>query len=400
MFVSVTWRLLLILLAVGLSIVVGLRARAALAQAATEALVERVLEVPPVWRSGPLAEERRLRLPPGFRVGVFAAGLEGARFMALGPGGEVYVGSASGGRAGRVSRLLDQDGDGVAEAAQAFVEGLRLSHSVAYRGGWLYVGETHQVVRVQDADGDGVAERREVVVPDLPEGGSHFTRTIAFGPDGMLYVSIGSTCNVCLEQDPRRATVMRFRPDGSGGEIFAAGLRNSVGLAFHPRTGELWATDNGRDRLGDDFPPDELNVVRQGQHYGWPRCNADRQPDPDFGDPAFCATTASPALGFQAHSAALGLAFAGSMRLPAAFEDSLFVAFHGSWDRGVPTGYRIVRVTQQNDLPVRYDDFVIGWGDTSPAWGRPVDVLVAADGSLLISDDRVGAIYRVSYEGP
>jgi glucose/arabinose dehydrogenase len=239
------------------------------------------------------------------------------------------------------------------------------------------------------------------IVSNLPDGG-HSTRTIVFGADGKLYVSIGSSCNVCKEKDPRRAAVVRYNADGTGEDIFATGLRNSVGLAWHPTTKELWGTDNGRDMLGDDVPPDEINIIRQGQNYGWPNCYADRVPDAEFGSPEFCRKTEPPVAKLQAHSAPLGLAFYTGTQFPKEYHGDLFVAFHGSWNRSKKTGYKVVRLRIGNGRVNDVRDFITGWlspDGREEVLGRPVDLVVGKDGGLYLSDDAAGVIYRIGYRG-
>jgi len=329
----------------------------------------------------------------GFTVSVYAEDLNGARFMALGPDGVPYL-SLTG--QGRVVKLPDQDGDGRADSVVAVARGLNIPHGLAFRGDTLYVAETNRVVRFVP----GVAAP-QVVVPDLPHGRGHFTRTLVVGPrDGMLYVSVGSSCNICDERDARRAAVLRFKPDGSGAEIFVHGLRNSVGLAFDPATGELWGTNNDRDMLGDDLPPDRINILHQGGDYGWPRCYLPGRPNPEYPS-ADCDHLAGPAITFQAHSAPLGITFSTGTQFPAEYRGGAFVAFHGSWNRSVPTGYKVVYVRVRDGRPVAITDFLVGFlpeGANSP-WARPVGVLVAKDGSLLVSDDYSGRIFRVHYDG-
>jgi glucose/arabinose dehydrogenase len=268
---------------------------------------------------------------------------------------------------------------------------------LAFRGDTLYVAETNRVVRFVP----GVAAS-QVVVPDLPHGAGHFTRTIVFGPrDGKLYVSVGSSCNICNERDAHRATVLRFNADGSGGEIFAHGLRNSVGLAFDPATGDLWGTNNDRDLLGDDLPPDRINILHQGGDYGWPQCYLPGHQNPEYPN-ADCGHLAEPAITFQAHSAPLGIVFSTGTQFPPEYRGGAFVAYHGSWNRSIPTGYKVVYVRRQDGRPVAITDFIVGFlpeGSDTP-WARPVDVLVAKDGSLLVSDDYSGRIFRIHYVGP
>jgi glucose/arabinose dehydrogenase len=340
--------------------------------------------------------EQSLLLPPGFQIRTFASGLEAVRFMTVGPDGDLYA-TVPG--QGKVVRLPDRNGDGSADEVIAYAEGLNRPHGLAFNGSYLYVGETDGLTRVADTDGNGRADLRERLA-ELPSGGGHWTRTVGFGPDGMLYVSIGSSCNVCEERDPRRAAIMQFAPDGSNGRIYARGLRNAVGFVFHPTSGELWAANNGRDMLGDDVPPETVNVVHDGDDFGWPRCINGTRPDPQFGGPGACDGVARPAVEMQAHSAPLGLAFYTGEQFPADYRGDLFVAFHGSWNRTEPTGYKVVRIPMRDGQPTgEVQDFITGWLQGGDDWGRPVDVQVAPDGGLYISDDGADRIYRVIYMG-
>jgi len=339
-----------------------------------------------------------ITLPPGFGISVFAEGLSNPRMMTVGPDGQLYVAERG---AGRIIRLPDRDGDGVADTIEVVVDGLRAPSSIAfYRDGSLYAGETTRVLRLTEPDNNGVFQTREVVVDGLPEGG-HNTRTVLFSPDWeYLFVSVGSSCNVCSEADERRATIMRYNPDGSGEQVYAQGLRNAVGIVFRPGTDELWATNNGRDRMGDDLPPETIYLVRQGDDAGWPRCHAGRISDPDFGGPGACDGVAAPAVEMQAHSAPLGLTFYTGEQFPESYRGHLFVAFHGSWNRSVPTGYKVVGIPMENGTPGRVYDFAAGWlRPNGTRWGRPVDVQTGADGSLFVSDDGEGRIYRIFYAG-
>jgi glucose/arabinose dehydrogenase len=316
--------------------------------------------------------------------------------MTLGPDGSLYVAERG---AGRIVRLPDRNGDGVADGVEVAADGLQAPSSIDfYTDGSLYVGETTRILRLNDPDGDGVFQEREVVIDGLPSGG-HNTRTVLFSPDGRyLYVSIGSSCNVCVESDERRATIMRYNPDGSGGEVYARGLRNAVGITFRPGTDELWATDNGRDWLGDNQPPETIYLVHQGDDAGWPRCHAARIVDPEFGSPGACDGVAVPAVEMQAHSAPLGLTFYAGAQFPPEYRGDLFVAFHGSWNRSVPTGYKVVRIPIADGAPGAVQDFAAGWlREDGSHWGRPVDVLTGPDGSLFVSDDSGGVIYRIFY---
>jgi glucose/arabinose dehydrogenase len=352
--------------------------------------------VPGVASTRVVPPQETINLPPGFGISVFSSGLRDPRMMALGPDGTLYVAERG---TGRIVRLPDYDGDDVADQVEVVADGLRAPSSIAfYTDGSLYVGETTRVLRLSDPDGDGVFQEREVVIDGLPSGG-HSTRTVLVSPDGEhLYVSIGSSCNVCVEGDERRATIMRYNPDGSGGEVYAEGLRNAVGITFRLGADELWATNNGRDWLGDDQPPETIYVVNQGDDAGWPRCHAARIVDPDLGEPGDCEGVAEPVVEMQAHTAPLGLGFYTGEQFPEEYRGDLFVALHGSWNRTVPVGYRVVRIPIEDGEPGAVQDFATGWLRANGSnWGRPVDVLTRADGSLFISDDVGGVIYRVFY---
>jgi glucose/arabinose dehydrogenase len=264
------------------------------------------------------------------------------------------------------------------------------------------VGVPSGVVRLHDDDGDGRADRRESVVDEIPAGGQHTTRTVAFLPDGRMVLSVGSSCNVCEEEDPRRAAIVIYDgPDGEGERIFAGGLRNAVGLAVRPDTGELWATNNGRDLMGDELPPETIYVVEAGADYGWPYCHSGDIVDPDLGFEGACEGVEKPVVEMQAHSAPLGLTFYTGEMFPSEYRGDLFIAFHGSWNRSVPTGYKIVRLPFREGEPAAaVEDFATGWLDqeTGDASGRPVDVLVGAEGALYVSDDKGGFIYRIIYQ--
>ena len=316
--------------------------------------------------------------------------------MALGPDGHIYVAERG---AGRIIRLPDRDGDGVADGIELVAERLNAPSSIAFhKDGSLYVGETTRILRLSEPDGAGVYQNQEVVVRGLPSGG-HNTRTVLFSPDwSSLFVSVGSSCNVCREKDERRATIISYLPDGSGEKIFATGLRNAVGIAFRPGTDELWATNNGRDWVGDDLPPETIYLVRKGDDAGWPRCHAGRIEDPDLGEQGSCQGVAPPAVEMQAHSAPLGLTFYTGRQFPSDYQGHLFVAFHGSWNRSVPTGYKVVRIPMENGKPGPVHDFASGWlREDGTNWGRPVDLLTGPDGSLFVSDDGQGTIYRIFY---
>lgn len=343
---------------------------------------------------------QRLRVPNGFRVGVFADRLDNPRMMAIANDGTVYVT-----RPGRddVLALRDRDGDGRAEERKTVLSDLDTAHGIAVYDGRLWVAGATKVLAAELRENGTVGEWR-TVIDDLPAGKGHSKRTIGFGPDGMLYVSVGSTCNACVEADEEHATILRARPDGRGREIFARGLRNTIGFTWHPETRELWGLDHGSDWRGDDQPPEELNRIVQGRHYGWPYCFGDRQPDPLFRDAprgttkeAFCGRTTGPVLTYQAHSAPIGMTFYTGAQFPAEYRDDAFAAMRGSWNRKPPTGYKVIRIRFERGQPARFEDFLSGFLIENGAahFGRPAGVAVAKDGALLVSEDTNGIIYRV-----
>jgi len=334
-----------------------------------------------------------VQLPSGFIMTAFASGLNGPRFMAIGPGGVLFVAERG---ANRVVALPDRDGDGRADETLVVADDLQAPSSLAFDGNTLYIGETTRVTRLRLGP-DLRPLQRDVIIADLPSGPGHSTRTILLGRDGRLYVASGSSCNVCNERDPHRAAVWVYNADGSGGRLFARGLRNAVGLALNPWTGEIWATNNGRDLLGDDSPPETVYVVQDGRDYGWPRCHAGTLVDPQFGGPGACDGIERPILEMQAHMAPLGLTFYAAEQFPPQYR-GLFIALHGSWNRSVPVGYKVMRVPLvDGHVAGPAEDFATGWlKPDGSSWGRPVGVTVAADGSLLVSDDKGGFVYRIS----
>ena len=370
----------------------------------------------------------QLQVPPGFRIDVFAEGLGYVRMMALTPAGDLVAtsstralaGQGCGGGSciaddGRLFLLPDRDGNGVADTTTVLMDGLDRPSGIAYHDGALYTSVWGRVLRVPERDGTFRGEDAETVVGDLPTGPSHWSRTIAFDRAGKMYVHAGSSCNVCVEENERRAAITQYNADGTGARIFARGLRNAVGLAFHPSTGELWATNNQRDLLTDDFPPEYVSVVRDGDHFGWPYCHVG-VPDPEYGHLGSCGETRAPTVLLPAHTAPLGLAFYTGQQFPAEHRGDLFVALHGSWNRADPHGYKVVRVPMTGGVPGPVQDFATGWLPTPPscnnaaadagrdaticrgdAWGRPVDLAVGPDGALYLSDDQAGVIYRITY---
>lgn len=338
----------------------------------------------------------KINLPPGFHIEVYASGIEGARSLTLGDNGVVFVGSRD---AGRVYALVDEKHDGSAVSVVTVATNLDTPNGVAFFKGSLYVAEVSRILRY-----DNIMEKlsqppEPVVINDsLPKERHHGWKFIAIGPDGKLYVPEGAPCNICASQDERFATIMRMNTDGSGLEIFARGVRNTVGFDWDPGKHELWFTDNGRDWLGDDAPPDELNhAARQGQHFGYPYYYGDNIADPEFKEHPDAAVFTPPAQKLGAHAAALGMRFYTGKMFPAEYQNQIFIAEHGSWNRTSPTGYRITLVRLQDGRPVSYEVFAQGWLQDIDAWGRPVDVLVMPDGALLVSDDRANAVYRISY---
>jgi len=351
------------------------------------------LEVPDRYRRGVFEQRHELRVPPGARIAVFAAGLEGPRLMTVTPAGDILVSEPG---ADRIRLLRDDDRDGVAETLITYADDLQRPHGLAFHGQNLYVAETGRLSLLRDENGDGQADTRRTISRDIPGAGGHWTRTVVVADDGTAFVSAGSSCNVCEEEDPRRAAVLEFGPGEKEAEIFARGLRNSVGLALHPDTGELWGSDNGRDMLGDDLPPEEINLIRKGSDYGWPYCYGNRTPDPKYDRPDRCKDTTPPQVTMQAHSAPLGIAFGKGLNFPETFQKMLFVGFHGSWNRSVPTGYKLVGIPFEEGRPVGGPvDIISGWLEGRTAWGRPVGPLVGPDGALYLSDDRTGAVYRI-----
>jgi glucose/arabinose dehydrogenase len=351
------------------------------------------------WSGAPPEAEAfgaRIRAADGYAVSLYAE-VPKARFLRPTSGGDLLVSVP---REGAIVRLLrDADGNGLPDGQETLLSGLDKPHGLDLHDGWLYIGEGSAVARIRfDVASGRTAGALERVVTGLPAGGNHWTRTVRIGPDGHLYVSVGSSCNVCIEEDERRAAMLRFARDGSAPQVFARGLRNSVGFDWQPGTGDLYATDNGRDLLGDDEPPCELNRVVEGGDYGWPVANGNRRLDPDFGagNEARAAASLPPAHPFGAHNAPLGIVFLRSQRQPVAYHGRALVALHGSWNRTRKDGYKVVSLAWADDGSIREADFLTGFLSDEAVIGRPVDVAEAADGTIFVSDDYAGAIYRVA----
>lgn len=339
----------------------------------------------------------RIQLPPGFRISVFASNVPGARSMTLSPSGVLYVGSR---QAGKIYALKDTDGDGKADWVKVLARDLFWPNGVAFRDGSLYVAEISRLLRY-----DGIESRLDqapepVVVNDrFPKDTHHGWKFIRFGPDGRLYVPVGAPCNIC-EPAPPYASILRLSPTGKEWEVFARGVRNTVGFDWHPETKALWFTDNGRDWLGDNAPPDELNhAPRKGMHFGYPYCHGKGISDPEFdrtGDA--CSRFTPPAQELGPHVASLGMRFYTGRMFPTEYRNQIFIAEHGSWNRSDPIGYRVTLVRLEGERAVSYEDFAKGWLHDGRGWGRPVDIQELPDGSILVSDDRLGAIYRITYQ--
>lgn len=341
-----------------------------------------------------------LKVPEGFKISVFASGIAGGRLMAVAPDGTIYIAKQG---AGEIVALPDKNKDGVADETIVVAKGLTRPHSVAFHKGYLYIATNPAVLRMKYNNGkvEGTPEK----FIDLPVSTTaHWTRTIGWGKDNRLYVSIGSSCNVCEEEDARRTTIMVYNEDGSGGKPFAKGLRNAIGFDWDPRTGKMWADDMGQDKIGEEKPSDEINLIEEGKHYGFPYFIMNNEPNPDpemkkakgSMKPEQCTP---PALELQAHSSPIDVKFYTGKQFPAAYRGALLVALHGTSgnNRAEKIGYKVVRVVFKNGKAVGVEDFVSGWLKNNQSSGRPAGLITGADGALYISDDGKGFIYRVSY---
>jgi glucose/arabinose dehydrogenase len=366
-----------------------------------------------------------LKLPAGFKTQIFAkldsAGQDyfrGPRMMAFDNEGNLYV---SLGRDNKVIMLSDINHDGVADGVTMVADNLNSPNGLAFSNGSLLVANQDGVVRLQKQNGQWPTATVTPIISGLATGG-HTLKTIKIGPDGYLYINVGSSCNVCAETDPQRATILRYTLDGKPAgalttlgwhaptAVWASGLRNSQGFAWHPKTGAMFATNNGADNrsdskggaANDEVPPEHLNRIEPGKNYGWPYCWGNHVADPNFiSDDGYCATTPSPDITFAAHSTPIGITFLNQAKFPTEYKNDAIVALHGSWNRKALSGYKLVRVkfdeASNPDKPTEVIDFATGWLNNNSAWGRPVDVIVGTDGALYVSDDRAGLIYRITY---
>ncbi len=339
----------------------------------------------------------RFKLPQGFKIGVFADGVTNARMMRSTATGDLLVSSM---RPGEVILLhADRDGDGVSDGRTLLLKGLNRPHGLALRDGYLYVAETGRIIRMPFNPTARTVGNIEVIFDQLPPGGNHNTRTLGFGPDGMLYVSVGSSCNVCIEDNPYRAAILQMRSDGTEARIYASGLRNTVGFDWQPGTGRLYGTDNGRDLLGDDIPQCEINLIEDGQFYGWPYSYDNRVVDPDYGAGHEADIAASRVMvhGLGAHVAPLGIKFLTPETAPPGYGGVALAALHGSWNRSILSGYKVVALRFQEDGSISEQDFLTGFELNEDVIGRPVDIEQGPDGAIYISDDYAGAVYRIGW---
>jgi glucose/arabinose dehydrogenase len=340
-----------------------------------------------------------IKLAPGFSISVFAE-VEDARSLAMSPDGTVFIGNRDG---DKVYAVKDTNGDHKADKKWVIASGLDTPNGVAFKNGDLYIAEISRISKIAGIESklDNPGEPK-TVYDKYPKDTHHGWKYIAFGPDGKLYVPVGAPCNICEPKDPVYASITRLNADGSGMEVFASGVRNTVGFTWHPETKEIWFTDNGRDMLGDDIPPCELNTApKAGLNFGYPYCHGGTISDPEFGSKKSCGEFVKPAQNLGAHVAPLGLKFYTGSMFPSNYKNQLFVAEHGSWNRSKKSGHKIALVKlDASGKSIGYETFASGWLDeaSQKVWGRPVDVILMADGSMLVSDDKAGVLYRISYK--
>jgi len=342
----------------------------------------------------------KIKLPKGFSISVFAE-VENARSLAISPSGTIFVGNKD---ENKVYAVKDTDGDGKADKKWTIATGLNMPNGVAFKDGDLYVAEIsriHKFAGIESKlDNPG---KSQIIYDKYPTEAHHGWKYIAFGPDGKLYIPVGAPCNICESKDPVYASITRMNADGTGLEVFANGVRNSVGFTWHPTTKQMWFTDNGRDMLGDDIPSCELNTApKEGLHFGYPYCHEGSIKDPEFGDKRPCSDFVKPADKLGPHVAPLGLKFYTGKMFPVEYSGQIIVAEHGSWNRTKKIGYNLTLVkVDANSKVTGHSVFATGWMDdaTQKVWGRPVDVLLLPDGSMLVSDDQANVIYRIVYKG-
>ena len=350
----------------------------------------------------------KIILPEGFEIKIYADDVENARSMAISPSGTIFVGNRN---EDNVFALKDTDGDNVIDKKYLITNKLKnMPNGVAFHDGDLYVAEVNKIWKFENIEEnlsyadkfDEYLEEPILISDDFPSDRHHGWKYISFGPDGKLYVPVGAPCNICESRNEIYASITRMNSDGSNREIYVKGVRNTVGFTWHPETKQLWFTDNGRDMLGDNIPPCELNkVTEKDQHFGYPYCHGNDIGDPEFGGKYSCSDFVMPVQNLGPHVAPLGLKFYTGKMFPDEYKGDIFIAEHGSWNRSKKIGYRISRVKIENNKSVGYETFIYGWldDDEQEAWGRPVDILILEDGSMLISDDKANVIYRVTYTG-
>ena len=338
-----------------------------------------------------------IKLPPGFKIELYASNIPNARSMALSPSGILFVGTRS---AGKVYALLDNNKDYKVDEVVTVASGLDMPNGVALKDGDLYVAEVSRIIKFENIESNFRNNPSYTVVrDDFPKDRSHGWKFIKFGSDEKIYVPVGAPCNICLrEDDPRYASITRMNADGSDFEIYAHGIRNTVGFDWHPVTKELWFTDNGRDMLGDNIPPDELNCAPTiGLHFGYPFLHGKNILDPEFGTQADTSLFTKPVQELGPHVAALGMEFYTGNMFPSEYRNQIFIAEHGSWNRSQKIGYRVTLVKLNGNKAISYEPFAEGWLKGEKVSGRPVDIEVMPDGSMLVSDDFADCIYRISY---
>jgi len=358
------------------------------------------ISLPPLIKSAKNASNlSTIQLPSGFQIDYYAQDINNARSMCLGTAGTVFVGTR---KAGKVYALWDNDNDYVADTLIQLAKGLNMPNGVAFKDGALYVAEVSTIWRYDSIETQlkkGIIPTPKLVINTLPKDAHHGWKYIAFGPDEKLYIPVGAPCNICKKSDERYASIMRMNADGSDLEVFAHGVRNSVGFDWHPVDNTLWFTDNGRDLMGDDIPPCELNHAPQkGMHFGYPHCHAGVIADPDFSENAPCNDFIAPAQSLGPHVAPLGMLFYTGNMFPKKYHHQILIAEHGSWNRSEKIGYRLMLVMlNKNKKAISYTNFADGWLRDTHVTGRPVDMLQLPDGSVLVSDDFADAIYRITY---